>query len=72
MSELEYLMMLRAQLQTRRVVCQVYKDESGRTIVTTAEPRHYGEGITRYTNQRTMSYSDYIASESQIGFGKLR
>ena len=72
MSELEYYMMLRTQLKSRRVISGVYKDETGRTIVTTCEPRHYGEGITTYVNQRTMSYNDYLASESQIGFRKMR
>jgi hypothetical protein len=72
MSELEYLMMLRTQLYSRRVICGVSKDESGRTIVTTCEPRQYNDGITTYVNQRTMSYDDYLAGQFQIGFRKRR
>ena len=72
MSELEYLMMLRTQLYSRRVICGVSKDEFGRTIVTTCEPRQYNDGITTYVNQRTMSYDDYLAGQFQIGFGKRR
>ena len=71
MSELEHLMMLRTQLQTRRVVCGVSKDELGRTIVTTCEPRHYNDGITTYTNKKTMSYSDYVSNEYDFGFRKM-
>lgn len=70
MFEIEYLMMLRSHLQATRVVCGVSKDESGRTIVTTCEPRHYGDGVTKYTNERTESYDDYVASQFQIGYKK--
>ena len=72
MSELEYLMMLRTQLSSRRVISGVYKDESGRTIVTTCEPRHYMDGVTTYANQRTMSYNDYLTNEYGFGFGKIK
>ena len=72
MSELEYLMMLRTQLYSRRVISGVFKDETGRTIVTTCEPRHYGDGMTTYANQRTMSYSDYVSTEYPFGFRKMR
>ena len=72
MSELEYLMMLRTQLSSRRVISGVYKDESGRTFVTTCEPRHYMDGVTTYANQRTMSYNDYLTNEFSFGFGKIK
>ena len=72
MSELEYYMMLRTQLDSRRVISGVYKDETGRIIVTTCEPRHYVEGVTTYANQRTMSYDDYLSNEFSFGFRKMR
>ena len=72
MSELEYYMMLRTQLESRRVISGVYKDETGRTFVTTCEPRYYGDGMTTYANQRTMSYDDYLSNEFSFGFRKMR
>lgn len=67
MSEKEYLINIRCQLQSqqKRVVCGFNEDYLGRAVVTTGVPREFKEGVITYVEQKTMSYEDYITSEFQ-------
>ena len=68
MSEKEYLINIRRQLQqqqSKRVVCGFNEDSLGRAVVTTGVPREFKEGVITYVDQKTMSYEDYIISKFQ-------
>lgn len=69
MSEKEYLINIRRQLQqqqhSKRVVCGFNEDSLGRAVVTTGIPREFKEGVITYVDQKTMSYEDYITRKFQ-------
>ena len=68
MSEKEYLINIRRQLQqqqSKRVICGFNEDSFGRAVVTTGISREIKEGVITYVDQKTMSYEDYITSKFQ-------
>lgn len=44
MSEKDYLLLLKEQAQSKRVVCGFKEEDYGRAIVTTGVPKQYKEG----------------------------
>lgn len=67
MSEKQYLLLLRQQLQNKREVCGYNQNSNGQTLVTTASPRKYNENKISYVSQKTMSENDYISKKLTFG-----
>ena len=44
MTEKDYLLLLKKQIQPKRVVCGFNEDAYGRAVVTTGVPKEYKEG----------------------------
>ena len=65
MTEKDYLLLLKKQLQPNRVVCSFNEDAYGRAIVTTGISKEYKEGHITYENQKTVSYESYMESQFQ-------
>lgn len=65
MTEKDYLLLLKRQIQSKRVVCGFNSDIYGKAVVTTGIPKQYKEGQTTFEDQRTVNYEDYITREFQ-------
>lgn len=65
MPEKKYLLLLKKQLQEKRVVCGFKQDAYGNAVVTTGIPKQCKEGKTTYVKQKTMSYDEYIFNQMQ-------
>lgn len=52
MTEKEYLLLLKKQAQSKRVVCGFNQDAYGKVVVTTGVPIQYKEGQITYENQK--------------------
>ena len=65
MAEKDYLLLLKKQIQPKRVVCGFNEDAYGRAVVTTGIPKQYKEGQITYEDQKTVSYEDYMESQFQ-------
>lgn len=65
MTEKDYLLLLKKQIQPKRVVCGFNEDAYGRAAVTTGIPKQYKEGQITYEDQKTVSYEDYMESQFQ-------
>ena len=65
MTEKDYLLLLKKQIQPKRVVCGFNEDAYGRTVVTTGIPKKYKEGHITYEDQKTVSYESYMESQFQ-------
>ena len=70
MTEKEYLLSLKKQLQNRRVICGYNQNAFGQTVIITGSPRKYNDDKTTYVNQKSMSEYDYISK--QLQYGKIR
>ena len=64
MSEKQYLLLLKKQLQNKRVICGYNQNDFGQPVITTGSPRKYNDKIT-YVNQKSMSEYDYISKQMQ-------
>lgn len=65
MSEKNYLLLLKKQIQSKRVVCGVNEDAYGKAVVTTGILKKYNDGQITYKDQKTVSYEDHITSQFQ-------
>lgn len=72
MTEKDYLLLLKKQAQSKRVVCGFNSDAYGKAVVTTGIPKQYKEGQITYEDQKTISYDDYITSQFQESAKKRR
>lgn len=52
MSEKDYLLLLKEQAQSKRVVCGFKEEDYGRAIVTTGVPKQYKEGQITYEDEK--------------------
>ncbi len=69
MSEKQYLL-LKKQLQNKRVICGYNQNDFGESIITTGSPRKYNDDKIDYVNKKTISEYDYISRQMQ--FAKRR
>ncbi len=65
MTEKDYLLLLKKQIQPKRVVCGFNEDAYGRAVVTTGVPKEYKEGHITYEDQKTVSYESYVNEQFQ-------
>lgn len=65
MTEKDYLLLLKKQVQSKRVICGFNQDSYGNAVVTTGIPKQYKEGQITYEDQKTVSYEDYITGQFQ-------
>ncbi|MBQ4262646.1 MAG: hypothetical protein IJB83_00175 [Bacilli bacterium] len=65
MTEKDYLLLLKKQIQPKRVVCGFKADAYGRAVVTTGVPKEYKEGHITYEDQKTVSYESYMNNQFQ-------
>jgi len=72
MTEKDYLLLLKKQVQSKRAVCGFNTDAYGKAVVTTGIPKQYKEGQITYEDQKTISYEDYITSQFQESAKKRR
>ena len=70
MSEKKYLLLLKKQLQNKRIICGYNQNDFGQTVITTGSPRKYNDDKITYVNQKSMSEYDYISK--QMKFAKRR
>jgi hypothetical protein len=63
MTEKDYLLLLKKQVQSKRVICGFNTDAYGKAVVTTGIPKQYNEGQTIYEGKKTVSYEDYNISQ---------
>ena len=54
MTEKDYLLLLKKQIQSKRVVWGFNEDAYGRAVVTTGVPKEYKEGHITYEDQKTV------------------
>ena len=52
MSEKEYLLLLKKQLQNKRAICGYNQNDFGQTVITTGLPRKYNDDKITYVNQK--------------------
>ena len=67
MTEKEYLLSLKKQLQNRRAICGYNQNAFGETIITTGSPRKYNDDKITFVDKKTMSEHDYISKRLQSG-----
>ena len=65
MTEKDYLLLLKKEIQPKRVVCDFNEDAYGRAVVTTGVPKEYKEGHITYEDQKTVSYESYMNEQFQ-------
>ena len=70
MSEKQYLLLLKKQLQNKRVICGYNQNDFGESIITTGSPRKYKDDKIDYVNKKSISEYDYISRQMQ--FAKRR
>ena len=70
MSEKQYLLLLKKQLQNKRVICGYNQNDFGESIITTGSPRKYKDDKIDYVNKKKISEYDYISRQMQ--FAKRR
>lgn len=70
MSEKQYLLLLKKQLQNKRVICGYNQNDFGESIITTSSPRKYNDDKIDYVNKKSISEYDYISRQMQ--FAKRR
>ena len=70
MSEKQYLLLLKKQLQNKRVICGYNQNDFGESIITTGSPRKYNDDKIDYVNKKKISEYDYISRQMQ--FAKRR
>ena len=68
----DYLLLLKKQAQSRRVVCGFNENAYGKAVVTTGVPKQYNEGQITYVDQKTVPYEDYITSKFQQSYGRRK
>ena len=61
----KYLLLLKKQLQNKRVICGYNQNDFGQTVITTGSPRKYNDDKITYVNQKSMSEYDYISKQMQ-------
>lgn len=61
----KYLLLLKKQLQNKRVICGYNQNGFGQTVITTGSPRKYNDDKITYVNQKSMSEYDYISKQMQ-------
>mgnify|MGYP004518724077 FL=1 len=72
MTEKDYLLLLKKQIQPKRVVCGFNEDAYRRAIVTTGIPKRYNEEVITYENKKTVSYESYMNSQFQQRAKRIR
>lgn len=65
MSEKQCLLLLKKQLQNKRVICGYNQNDFGQTVITTWPPRKYNYDKITYVNPKSMSEYDYISNQMQ-------
>lgn len=61
----KYLLLLKKQLQNKRVICGYNQNDFGQTVIMTGSPRKYNDDKITYVNQKSMSEYDYISKQMQ-------
>ena len=54
MSEKQYLLLLKKQLQNKRVICGYNQNDFGESIITTGSPRKYNDDKIDYVNKKKL------------------
>ena len=72
MTEKDYLLLLKKQIQPKRVVCGFNEDAYGNAVVTTGIPKQYKEEVISFENRKTVSYESYMNSQFQQNAKKVR
>ena len=54
MSEKQYLLLLKKQLQNKRVICGYNQNDFGESIITTGSPRKYNDDKIDYVNKKSI------------------
>ncbi len=72
MTEKDYLLLLKKQIQPKRVVCGFNEDAYGNAVVTTGIPKQYKEEVISFENKKTVSYESYMNSQFQQNAKKVR
>ena len=70
MSEKQYLLLLKKQLQNKRVICGYNQNDFGQIVIKTGSPRKYNDDKIDYVNKKSISEYDYISRQMQ--FAKRR
>ena len=65
MSEKQYLLLLKKQLQNKRVICGYDQNDFGQIVIKTGSPRKYNDDKITYVKQKSMSEYDYISKQMQ-------
>lgn len=65
MSEKQYLLLLKKQLQNKRVICGYNQNDFGQIVIKTGSPRKYNDDKITYVKQKSMSEYDYISKQMQ-------
>lgn len=65
MSEKQYLLLLKNQLQNKRVICGYNQNDFGQTFIKTGSPRKYNDDKITFVKQKSMSEYDYISKQMQ-------
>lgn len=65
MLEKQYLLLLKKQLQNKRVICGYNQNDFGQIVIKTGSPRKYNDDKITYVKQKSMSEYDYISKQMQ-------
>lgn len=65
MSEKQYLLLLKKQLQNKRVICGYNQNDFGQIVIKTGSSRKYNDDKITYVKQKSMSEYDYISKQMQ-------
>lgn len=60
MTQKQYLLLLKKQLQSKKVICGYNQDNLGQTIITIGSPRKYNDDKVTYVDKKIVSEFDYI------------
>lgn len=63
MTEKQYLLLLKKQLQSKKVICGYNRDNLGQAIITIGSPRKYNDDKVTYVDKKIVSEFDYIKEQ---------
>lgn len=63
MTEKQYLLLLKKQLQSKKVICGYNQDNLGQAIITIGSPRKYNYDKVTYVDKKIVSEFDYIKEQ---------
>lgn len=63
MTEKQYLLLLKKQLQSKKVICGYNQDNLGQAIITIGSPRKYNDDKVTYVDKKIVSEFDYIKEQ---------